>query len=94
MYAGFAGIQGVELFAGTQGVALYAGIQGVGLYAVQGVGTGDVCSWGLCLCYNGRGCGPGEVPRPRAEGDINNALTPPPLTEGFPGLEIGEERNC
>ena len=57
----------------------FAGIQGVELYAVQGVGTGDVCSWGLCLCYNGRGCGPGEVPRPRAEGDINNALTPPPL---------------
>ena len=77
MYAGDAGIQGVELYAGT-----------------QGVGTGDVCSWGLCLCYNGRGCGPGEVPRPRAEGDINNALTPPPLAEGFPGLETAEgERN-
>ena len=72
----------------------FAGTQGVALYAVQGVGTGDVCSWGLCLCYNGRGCGPGEVPRPRAEGDINNALTPPPLTEGFPGLETAEgERN-
>ena len=84
MYAGGAGIQGVA--------ALYA--------SIQGVGTGDVCSWGLCLCYNGRGCGPGEVPRPRAEGDINNALTPPPLTEGFPGLglergrETAEEGGC
>ena len=66
MYAGDAGIQGV---------VFYAGIQGVELYAAQGVGTGDVCSWGLCLCYNGLGCGAGKVPRPRAEGDINNALT-------------------
>ena len=62
----------------------------------QGVDTGDVCSWGLCLCYNGLGCGAGKVPRPRAEGDINNALTPPPPHRGLRVfLETGEvERNC
>ena len=88
MYAGDAGIQGV---------VFYAGIQGVELYAVQGVDSGDVCSWGLCLCYNGLGCGAGKVPRPRAEGDINNALTPPPphtrlSADGFPGDRRGGEK--
>ena len=85
MYAGDAGIQGVVFYV----CWLY---QGVELNAVQGVDTGDVCSWGLCLCYNGLGCGAGKVPRPRAEGDINNALTPPPLTEGFPGDRRGGEK--
>ena len=68
---------------------------------IQGVDSGDVCSWGLCLCYNGLGCGAGKVPRPRAEGDINNALTvsdtattthQPLRADGFPGDRRGGEK--